>query len=1199
MHVVAAGGEAHTNTPESIVLLQRAVRSNSAEAFREYEASVDAYNRERTIRGAFDFKLASGDSKQAGKGFLPLEQVEDTKSICKRFFTGAMSIGSISAPAHETLAVAMNRLGAHSNTGEGGESPERLGTERRSKIKQIASGRFGVTLDYLADADEIQIKMAQGAKPGEGGELPGDKVVGEIARIRHTSPGVTLISPPPHHDIYSIEDLKQLIYDLKQVNPQARVTVKLVSQRGIGTIAVGVVKAGADGIVVSGHDGGTGAAVWTGIKHAGSPFEIGLAEVNQALVENGMRDCVTLQTDGQLKTARDVMVAAMLGADQFGFSTAPLVAMGCVMMRQCHNNTCPVGIATQDPELVKLFKGTPEQVERYFSHLAEGVRLHLARLGVSSLGEICGRTDLLATAAHAARLDLGEILAVPSNPDGNRFERPAAQPTADDRLIEAYGSRAPLDNDTSFEVKLLNTDLTFGTKLGSFFRSLNKDNDARLRVFATGYGGQSFGAWLPERMSLTLTGIANDYVGKGLSGGNIVVRSPAGSVGAVAGNALLYGATGGTAYFGGAVGNRFAIRNSGATSVIEGAGSLCCEYMTGGAVIILGEVGPGFATGMTGGACYLYEDGASEGPALSDTVVSTEPSQAEYDWLYEQLSEQWVRTGSDLAGQLVEQWSSRRPRFTKVAPPLAATAATKDKLPERDARRNFLDVPRSTQRTYEVKERISSPMEILIPDTDEKGAAKAQMQASRCMDCGVPFCQTSGCPIDNRIPEWNKLVTESDYRSALDRLHLTNNFPEFTGRVCPAPCESACVAGLVDDEQPVAIKRVENHIIDTAFSNGWIQPRIVGTADRRKESVAIVGSGPAGLAAADQLNQKGYFVTVLEREDRIGGLLMYGIPNMKLDKKVVDRRVDILRAEGVAFYTNCDVGGTSPGALSVEGLLSEYDACVIAVGAKAKRDLDVPNRNLHGIEHAEDYITDATRAFLDGDASTKASLGLDGQSVVVIGGGDTGTDALATSLRNDCKDLVNFEILEKPGLARDAPWPEMPRTFKVDYGHAESAAKFGRDPRSYAVAVQRFIPAEDDPTRVGGVETVQVRMMPGKGLDLQPQPGTEKIWRADKVLLALGYTGAEHGFLSQIDESQPGVFYAGDCRMGASLVVHAIREGREAAESVEQYLESHTLIEEQNRRAEITSKLKSNVNPSTKEREPVEMADEFESTVLN
>jgi glutamate synthase (NADPH/NADH) large chain/glutamate synthase (ferredoxin) len=656
-------GEHHQWNPETIALLQHAVRGGGERTYEQYAAAVNTESARRsTLRGLLRFR-------ERADGGIPLEDVEPASEIVKRFSTGAMSLGSLSREAHETLAIAMNRIGGRSNTGEGGEDPVRFGDERRSKIKQVASGRFGVNIDYLTNADELQIKMAQGAKPGEGGQLPGHKVDRYIAGVRFTTPGVGLISPPPHHDIYSIEDLKQLIYDLRCANPEARISVKLVAEVGVGTVAAGVAKANADHVLISGHDGGTGASPVSSILHAGVPWEIGLAETQQTLVLNDLRSRIWVQTDGQLKTGRDVVIAALLGADEMGFATAPLIATGCVMMRACHLNTCPVGIATQDPELRKRFRGQPEHVIEFFFFVAEDVRRIMATLGVARFEDLVGRVDLLEAddaLEHWQQrgIDLSNLLRTPDVPAGTPLRRIHGQvsplPGALDwELLEAGGG--------TFQVR--NVNRTVG---GLLSHHVSKGELGPARFELHGSAGQSFGAWLAPGLELTLYGDANDYVGKGLSGGTLAVRPAREATfqaeeNVIVGNTVLYGATSGRAFFRGTAGERFAVRNSGACAVVEGIGDHGCEYMTGGRVVVLGPTGRNFAAGMSGGIAYVLDEDGRFAARCNMQLVALEALQDDDEELVRALlTEHLERTGSPVAERVLAEWNATR--FVKVMP---------------------------------------------------------------------------------------------------------------------------------------------------------------------------------------------------------------------------------------------------------------------------------------------------------------------------------------------------------------------------------------------------------------------------------------------------------------------------------------------------------------------------------------------------
>jgi glutamate synthase (NADPH) large chain len=684
-----SGGETHMWNPQTIANIQLAARNNSREAYKQFaQLADDDSTRRATLRGLLKFKAG------ANGGPIPIEEVEPAKEIVKRFVTGAMSFGSISAESHEALAIAMNRIGGKSNTGEGGEddaryTPMENGDSKRSAIKQVASGRFGVTNWYLANADELQIKVAQGAKPGEGGELPGGKVDATIARIRHSTPGVGLISPPPHHDIYSIEDLAQLIHDLKNANREARISVKLVSEIGVGTIASGVAKAFSDHIVVAGHDGGTGASPLTSVKHAGLPWELGVAETHQTLVMNDLRSRVTLQTDGQLKTGRDITIAALLGAEEFGFSTAPLITMGCIMMRKCHLNTCPVGIATQDKELRKKFKGKPEHVVNYLFMVAEDMREHMAELGFRSVNEMIGRVDVLEidnAIDHwkASGIDLTALLTPAVKPHDavgvycSVAQDHGLEKALDNEIIKLAKATIENGEKVCIELPVVNTNRVVGTMLSHELAKANQGKplpDDTVHIKLDGSAGQSLGAWLYEGVTIELEGDANDYAGKGLSGGRLIVYPSKQSdfiaeENIIVGNTVLYGATSGEAYFRGIAAERFCVRNSGARAVVEGVGDHGCEYMTGGRVVVLGDTGRNFAAGMSGGIAYIWDRKNRFTPLCNLGMVELESLEVDEDIAeVKTLIENHLRyTGSGLAKAALADWDQTVKQFVKVMP---------------------------------------------------------------------------------------------------------------------------------------------------------------------------------------------------------------------------------------------------------------------------------------------------------------------------------------------------------------------------------------------------------------------------------------------------------------------------------------------------------------------------------------------------
>ncbi len=711
-------GEDHAWTAESVSTLQHAVRGNSKERYRAFAKILNEQSeRLLTLRGLFRIRSAEDEKRKP----VPLDQVEPAKEIVKRFATGAMSFGSISREAHTTLAIAMNRIGGKSNTGEGGEESDRFkplpnGDSMRSAIKQVASGRFGVTTEYLVNSDMMQIKMAQGAKPGEGGQLPGHKVDAVIARVRHSTPGVGLISPPPHHDIYSIEDLAQLIYDLKNVNPDSQVSVKLVSEIGVGTVAAGVAKARADHVTIAGFEGGTGASPLTSIKHAGSPWEIGLAETHQTLVRERLRSRIVVQVDGGFRTGRDVVIGALLGADEFGFATAPLIAAGCIMMRKCHLNTCPVGVATQDPVLRKRFTGQPEHVINYFFFVAEEVREIMAALGYRSFNEMVGQTQMLdqtSLVAHwkAKGLDFSKLFVRQKEEKGQKIYHSEKQnhhleAVLDRRLIEQ--ARPALDRGApvKIEMEINNTDRSAGAMLSGnvakIYGHAGLPHDT-IQVSFKGTSGQAFGAWLARGITFELEGEGNDYVGKGLSGGRIVIKPPRNSAivpeeSIIVGNTVMYGAIEGECYFRGIAGERFAVRNSGAVAVVEGAGDHCCEYMTGGIVVVLGRTGRNFAAGMSGGVAYVLDEAGDFDKLCNLAMVELEPVLAEelvnesaygqmadleahgrvdvfknlldsdVERLHVLITRHAKATGSKRAAEILANWKDWLPKFRKVMP---------------------------------------------------------------------------------------------------------------------------------------------------------------------------------------------------------------------------------------------------------------------------------------------------------------------------------------------------------------------------------------------------------------------------------------------------------------------------------------------------------------------------------------------------
>lgn len=891
-------------------------------------------------------------------------------------------------------------------------------------------------------------------------------------------------------------------------------------------------------------------------------------------------------------------------------------------------NTCPVGIATQDPELRKKFTGTPEHVINFFYYIANEMRAIMARLGFRTINEMVGRCDVLRVrddlrTPKTENIDLSLILTPahtlrPGVATYNvRKQDHRLHVRLDNKLIAESELALEKGLPTRIECDIVNTDRALGATLS--YQVSRRYGEAGLpqdTVHANirGSAGQSFGAYLAPGITLELEGDANDYVGKGLSGGRLIVYPPRSAVykaeeNILIGNTCLYGATSGTCFFRGVAAERFAVRNSGATAVVEGVGDHGCEYMTGGRVLVLGSTGRNFAAGMSGGIAYVLDIHQDfEGKVNQEMVeLSGIEDATEIAFVRGLIEDHHHYTGSELAARILLDFSRALPRFVKVLPTdykrvlleEAAKAAEAKKasyslpiLPGQPVRK-LHEESKSTQHEKDAKEKKKND---LLDIEESVGDAKAEKkrsalvldktkgfmkyqrraekyrnaltrtrdwqelssrlnedelkyQTARCMDCGVPFCQSdSGCPISNIIPKWNELVFQNQWRDALNRLLMTNNFPEFTGRVCPAPCEGACVLGI--NEDPVGIKSIECAIIDRGFEMGWMIPS--PPTQRTGKTIAIIGSGPAGLACADQLNKAGHSVTVYERADRVGGLLMYGIPNMKLDKKVVQRRVDFMAAEGIKFVTGVSVGD---GDVTLASLRAENDAVVLATGATVARDLPIPNRNLNGVHYAMQFLHKNTKSLLDSNLADEAYISAKDKHVIVIGGGDTGNDCIGTSVRHGAKSVVNFELLPQPPpeRARDNPWPQWPRIYRVDYGHNEVKAHFGKDPREYCVMSKDFV--DDGSGNVKGINTVRVEWTKNAtgGWDMKQVEGSEQFFEADLVLLSMGFLGPEDRVLGgevekdarknvktapgKYSTNLPGVFAAGDCRRGQSLIV--------------------------------------------------------------
>ena len=926
-------GEYHLFNPKTVFKLQHASRAKRYDIFKEYSRAVDEQSEHlATLRGLMRLRPAAD-------GPIPIEEVEPASSIMKRFSTGAMSYGSISAEAHENLAIAMNRIGGRSNTGEGGEDPERFtpdenGDLRRSAIKQVASGRFGVTSEYLVNADDLQIKISQGAKPGEGGQLPGSKVYPWIAKTRKSTPGVGLISPPPHHDIYSIEDIAQLIHDLKSSNPSARVHVKLVAEVGVGTVAAGVAKAHSDVVLISGHDGGTGAAPLTSLKHAGIPWELGLAETQQTLLINGLRDRIVVQVDGQMKTGRDVIVGALLGAEEFGFATAPLVVSGCIMMRVCHLDTCPVGIATQNPELRKRFNGKPEFVTNFFEFVAEEVREHLAALGLRSIDEAVGRADLLDVVGaidhwKAAGLDLSAVLTVPDSPydtarHQTRSQDHGLEAALDHEFLETCRSSIEDETPVTMDLTITNVDRTVGTLLGSEItrrRGSRGLPDSTITLTFHGSAGQSFGAFVPRGVTMRLLGDANDYFGKGLSGGRLTVRPPLDSRfvaedQTIAGNVILYGATDGEVFIRGQVGERFCVRNSGAVAVVEGVGDHGCEYMTGGRVVVLGPTGRNFGAGMSGGVAFVYDPDRTFGERFNPEMVDVEPlDEEDREWLARDhrsaRHRDRVPRGRSDPGRLEHGDRGLRqghapglpagPRGHPAGRAGGALGRTRPSWPRPMGKpTGFIEFGRELPRRRPVPVRLRDWREVYEPF----GAEATRAQGARCMDCGIPFCH-EGCPAREPDPG----VERPGLPGRLVRRHRAPARHQQLPRVHRAALPRPLRGGLRARHQ----RRPGHHRADRVRDRRAGLDRGVGAAPDRPRAHRSAGGRrrlgpgrPGRRPAAGPVPATPSWST--SGPSAPAGCCATASRSSRWRSAVLDRRLAQLRGRGVEFQCSASVG---------------------------------------------------------------------------------------------------------------------------------------------------------------------------------------------------------------------------------------------------------------------------------------------------
>ncbi|KAI4456436.1 fad nadph dehydrogenase/oxidoreductase [Holotrichia oblita] len=1157
MYHYRAGGEKHMNSPEAVAFLQEAAQLHNIPAYRKFRKIDEENRKECLLRGQLGLNTI--------KIPVPFGEIESAEDIVKkRFSIGGINLGSINNLCHETIARAMNKVGA--------------------RMKQLSSARWGVTSAYLAHAQDIEIKVAQGAKPGEGGLLSAEKNTPALAKVRRTPAGVKLIGPPPHHDIYSIEDLSQLIYELNSANPQARISVKIAAVAGSGIIATGAVKCKARHIVICGHDGGTGAANWTSINHSAIPWELGISETHQVLTRNRLRKQVTLQVDGQIRTGFDVVVAALLGADEVALGTSALIALGCVMTRKCHLNTCPVGIATMNPELMQFFQGKPEHLIDYLTMLAHDVRYHMASIGMRNFDDMIGRTDLLRVLEpkgyREKMLDFSNILhkVTVTAPEVKAvtIHKTAAHTMDDDLIKVAMDVIEGKKKVVNIEKQITNQNRALGAKLSYHiskkYGEAGLPEDSHININLSGTAGQSFCVFLAKGITCTLEGDANDYVGKGLSGGTVIIYPPKEAVfeshlNVIAGNVCLYGATSGKMFLRGIAGERFAVRNSGVTAVVEGVGDHCCELMTAGTIVVLGLTGRNFGTGMMGGVAYVWDiDKNLHGRCrVSDVGLLKLENPEEIEKIKNLLYEFLHATKSLIAEQLLKNFNQKVGEFVKIIPryqydQLKQTiSADKSKKEEQfDPKYAFLKYPREMKILRPIEERVKDFKEIYNFDQIYKSAPK---EASRCIDCAVPFCQTSnyGCPLENLIPNWTSLVGENRWHQAALNLMRTNNFPEFTARVCPAPCEHACVLSL--SMPAVAIRNIECAIIDKAFEKGWVQAEI--PQGRTDKKAAIIGSGPAGLTCAAQLNKAGHRVTVFERNKQIGGLLYYGISSAKLDKQLIKRRLKLLEKEGIKFKTEMHVGKD----ISVEELEREYDAIVLCLGATLPYDLQIPGRNLKGVYLALDFL----RHCCEVRHSVRGSCAeLKDKSVVIIGGGPTAVDCLTTIIRYGIKSVKILSINSQPPNKRslDNRWPNPPDIKKIMPAHESTKHIYGSDNRMYNVETISFEGDRND--QVTAVKMIKIEWVNVNGrFKAQHIAGTEQTLPADCVIIATGFRGPEKHLIDECrleyenkhniktknhGTNEEFIFAAGDCRMGETLVATAMADGREAARNVDTFL---------------------------------------------
>lgn len=1125
-------GEYHSFNPLVISKLQLSVQNKDWDLYKEFADLINNPNNNySTIRS----KLEIRSDKKA------IENIGITdNTIITRLSTGAMSFGSLSDNVHEDIARAMNRIGSRSNSGEGGEKRFRYNDESlNSKIKQVASGRFGVHIDYLTSAKIIQIKLAQGAKPGEGGHLPGTKVFPAVATVRSSTPGVGLISPPPHHDIYSIEDLKQLIFDLKMANPTALISVKLTSETGVGLVASGVAKCRADLITISGFDGGTGASPLSSIKHSGKPFETGIFEAHTTLLENGLRNKVKLLADGGIKTGKDIVYAALLGADEYSVASTALITLGCIMYKKCNSNKCPVGIATQNKDLIALYKGKPEYLINYFEFLQMEVNEILHSLGYTKLEEIVGKWELLkdnplfdslfGSDTQKQNIEFDKTFDLDKHPIQTLSKESRK---LNDQILEAF--EKDNNNKFVFESLVTNVDLAVGTLLSSTISKTKDKKNCEIKL--KGSAGQSLGSFLNENIEINLKGDVNDFCAKGLCGGKITVSfgkdnklNPYENI--IAGNAIAYGATSGKAYFAGIVGERFGVRNSGAKIVCLGTGDHALEYMSGGTAIILGKVGKNFGAGFLGGRAYLL-DINKEQLKLNDDYIIKQFDDINNDrkWLVSELLDDFSKsTGLNLD---IKEIQSHLIEVTPLQFEIVEKALFEFKGSDTELEDNWSDFYSKIEKEIE-QVKSSKKNTNIFPKNHQLD----------CLECGVPFCNFS-CPLGNNIPLINKLVSEEKFDEAYKILEKTSNFPEFTSLICPALCEGGCVKGINND--PVQIKNNEKTVAFWGIENNKLDAKISNYTSGK--TIAIVGSGPAGLVAAQQLARSGHTVKVFEEASKPGGILRYGIPEEKLPKQLIDNRIEQLKNEGVRFECNTKI-------TDLQSLRNSFDSVLLAIGSRIPRSIPVLGKDAKNVKYALDFLTKHIE-------NTKYSKDLPSdfdakdKRVLIIGQGDSGNDCLRASLNQGAKFVTALQILPEPNGKRtqNTPWPSW-YNKNVLTDLEKEAISFNK----YKVLYQSTISG----VKIENEEVKSVKISKVNGFEIIQNTDFEEEF--DLILVSIGFINPDTStFDIKLDErnniyrnekfetSINRVYACGDSAIGQSLVVRAMQEGRKAAKFIDE-----------------------------------------------